>query len=199
MRVSRNRGDVTTAPDRLRAKARNDVRGARARPKPVADRFRAGKPRTFDLPGLLESVSRVRRGAGPEGSEPLIGKAERERVTALFGALSPARSAALQKLLLAVPEGAAQALLLKGIAARAQRLPGDDRPLNVLTRFAALLKSTPQDELLERGTVLDLDSTVSTSDVDLMPMWSKRGTIRPSAAHGELTDNDGLLQVFTAS
>ena len=57
----------------------------------------------------------------------------------------------------------------------------------------------PEDQLVERATVLDLDSRVSTSDADLMPMWSKRGTIRDTPGNGAATDNDGLFQRFTAT
>jgi hypothetical protein len=159
----------------------------------------APKSRKFDLSALLDSAGRVRRGPGPEGSESLIPRSERDRVAALFGTLPPARVAALQKLVLEVPDGAAQALVFKAISARAQRIGTDDRALDVVTRFAKLIAKLPEAQLLERATVLDLDSRHSTSDVDLMPMWSKRGTIRGEAPHGEDKDNDGLLQRFTAT
>lgn len=194
MRVTRSRTSSVSVASRPKASAK-----ARVKKRPVVDGFRQAKPRAFDLSSMLESAGRVRRGRGPEGPEALIGPAERERVTALFGQLPAAKLAVVQRLLSSEPEGAAQALLLKAVAARATRLGGDERALDVLTRFAKLISTVPEAELLERATVLDLDSTVSTSDADLTPMWSKRGTIRGGKGHGEAGDNDGLLQLFTAS
>ena len=195
MRVTRSKSSSVSVAARPR------VAKARAKkPRAPVDGFRqAAKPRAFELPAMLDAAGRVRRGRGPEGSEALITGAERERVTALFGQLPAAKLAAVQRLLLSVPEGAAQALLLKAVAARATRLGGDERALDVLARFAKLISAVPETELLERATVLDLDSTVSSSNVDLTPMWSKRGTIRGAAGHGEDGGNDGLLQLFTAA
>jgi hypothetical protein len=196
MRVTR-RGEVTTVNERP-----SKGRASAVRKKPAAkapDRFGAAKPRTFELPSLLESAGRVKRGSGPEGGEALLTKAERERVTKLFGSMPAARSAALQKLLISVPDGAAQALLFKAIAARAPRIDKDERALDVVTRFAKLISKVPEAELLERATVLDLDSRVSTSDADLTHMWAKKGTIRGEQPHGEASDNDGLFQRFTAT
>jgi hypothetical protein len=198
MRVSRKGG--VAAPSKARSKT-TPAGPARSRPASSAapDQLDAPRPRTFDLSAVLDAAGRVRRGPGPEGSEALMPRSERDRVAALFGALPPARASALQKLVLEVPDGAAQALVLKAIAARAQRIGTDDRALDVVSRFAKLITTLPEAELLERATVLDLDSRKSTSDVDLMPMWSKRGTIRGEAPHGDDKDNDGLLQRFTAT
>lgn len=193
MRVTRSRS-VSTVAERPKAKA-----APRAK-QPRADAgFKPGRPPAFDLSLVLASAARVKRSSGPEGGESLLTAAERARVTKLFGELPPARSRAVQKLVLSVPEGAAQALMLKAISARASRLGGDERALNVLARFAKLAAPLPVETLLERATVLDVDSRVSSSDADLMPMWSKRGTVRGEAPHGDATDNDGLFQRFTAS
>jgi hypothetical protein len=197
MRVGR-KAVVATSKPRAQPKSAPAIHAPTA-PATAVEPLAAPSPRTFDLRSLLDAASRIRRGPGPEASEALLPRAERDRVTALFGALPPARSAALQKLLLGVPDGAPQALLFKAIAARAARIGTDDRALDVVTRFAKLISKLPEAELLERATVLDLDSRHSTSDVDLMPMWSKRGTIRGEAPHGEDKDNDGLLQRFTAT
>jgi len=142
----------------------------------------------------VASAARIRRGPGPEGSERLLVRSQRARAEAVL-----AGSPRLQKLVRSLPAGAAQALMLKAIAARARRLPGDERSLNVLERFAAELKSLPAAKLLERATVLDLDSHRSTSNVDLTPLWEKRGTIRGRPGDGAAGDNDGLLQRFTAT
>ncbi len=147
----------------------------------------------------LDRVARVRRGPGPEGSEPLLVRSQRARVDALFRTLPKAKAQAVQKLVRSVPAGAAQALLLKAISVRAPRLDTDERSLKVLERFAAELKATPPSKLLQRASVLDLDSRVSTSNVDLTPLWEKRGTVRAKAGDGAAADNDGLLQRFTAT
>jgi hypothetical protein len=195
MRVSRRGGVAAPSLVRDKTKPARPARAAATAP----DQLDAPKSRTFDLSAVLDAAGRVRRGPGPEGSEALMPRSERDRVAALFGTLPAARARALQQLVLGVPEGAPQALVLKAIAARAQRIGTDDRALDVVTRFAKLSATLPEAELLERATVLDLDSRKSTSDVDLMPMWSKRGTIRGEAPHGDDKDNDGLLQRFTAT
>src|SRR5262245_57049401 len=200
MRVSR-RSDIASAPRRAKTtpKPRPKPRSSRKPTRVSGDRFSAAAPRAFDLTAVLSAAGHVRRGPGPEGKEPLLGPAEQGRVAALFARLPAAKAAALQKLLGSVPEGAAQAVLLKAIAARANRLAGDERHLDVLTRFARLVRTVPEAELLERATVLDLDSRLSTSDTDLFPLWERRGTIRGRPGDGAATDNDSLLQRFTAA
>src|SRR5438105_3120119 len=153
MRVSRSR-PVSTVASSPGARARSA-----AKKKPV-DRFFAPAPRPFELGAVLEAAGRIKRGPGPEGGEPVLSRAQRDRLTQLFAQLPPARSKALQQLLGRAPEGAAQALLLEAMAARADRLGSDHRALNVVQRFGKLLQQTPADELLERATVLDLDSSV---------------------------------------
>lgn len=190
------RGPVrSSSPAATKAKSR--PKKAPARTRPASDGFGPAKARAFDLPALLESASRVRRGRGPEGAEALISKPERARVVALFGSVPAATVKTLQALLLAVPEGAHQAVLLKGIAARADD-PGS-RSLKALETFAKLIAPLGVDEVLERSTVLDLDSGVNTSTTDALPWWNKRGTIKDVPGDSAAADNDGLIQRFTSS
>ncbi len=204
MPVSRLRAGAKpkTAPKtraRVKARASTFVRSTGMKSKPATDGFGGSATRRFDLRSVLESAARVRRGSGPEGTEPVVTQAELARVTKVFSAVSPERSQALQKLVLCVPEGPARALMLKAIGARASRLATDVRPLKVLERFAAVIAPLAPEELLENATVLDLDSRVSTSNSDPMRMWSKQGTVRAAWSEGSRTNNDGLIQRFTAT
>ncbi|MBL8952957.1 MAG: hypothetical protein JNK82_19425 [Myxococcaceae bacterium] len=151
------------------------------------------------MPVALGTAARVRRGPGPEGREALLVRSERERFSALLTKLPKPKQQQLHQLVKSVPAGAAQALMMKAASARARRLGSDARALLVLERFAAVLKSTLSTQLLVRASVLDLDSRKSTSNVDLSPMWQKRGTVRVRPGDGAATDNDGLLQRFTAT
>src|SRR5262245_16033006 len=82
---------------------------------PARDGFGVGATARFSLDKVLESAGRVRRLPTPEGREALLTEAERTRVATLFAQLKPQTSKALQALIQSVPEGAAQALMLKAI------------------------------------------------------------------------------------
>ena len=155
----------------------------------------------FDLKELLEAAGRIRRSPGPAGAEALLTPREDARVRQAFSRVGPGPAKELSALLSAQKgEGApvARALLFKAIAARAEVVPGD-KPMAVLCDFSALISTLPPDELLERGSVLDLDWTKNSSTIDAQGLWERRGVVHSTAVVDTQTDNDGLIQRFTAS
>jgi hypothetical protein len=180
------------------------ARATTAAPKPArADGFnpKASHATAADLKEQLDAATKIRRAPGPAGSEQLLTPREEARVRQAFAKLPAATARELSGLLAAQKSdaaGVARALLFKAISARADALPGE-KPMQVLRDFSALVATLPQEQLLERASVLDLDWTKNSNTFDPQALWERRGVI---AAHGDgdtQADNDGLIQRFTAS
>lgn len=169
-------------------------------------RARRSAPPTADLRGalgaVLDEATTLRRSAAPEGRERLLSAAEAARFEALFAGL-PSTIAERIIELVKSPRGeaapVARALLVRAALARLPKLARSERPLATLEAFARSLRGRSADELLAKSTVLDLDSTKSTSALDPLALFERRGVVH-ARGHGDVgTNNDGLFQRFTAS
>ena len=143
------------------------------------------------------------RSGGPEGTKRLLTRWDRQRLEAMHAAASPEVKSEIDALLTSLGGEAgpiARALLLRAIVARATKLADSPKSALVeLSTFAHSLPELPATELLERATVLDLDSTVNSNTFDPIELSNRRGTIKPLLSNDDAGDNDGLFQRFTAS
>jgi hypothetical protein len=152
-------------------------------------------PQRFTAPIVASSIaeaSALKRGAGPEGTKPLITRWERRRLVEHFEEGVEPR---IVRLLERATSATARGLILRAIHARIDRLASS---LSEVESFARGLR-LDEGELLLRATVLDLDSTTNSVAFDPLVLSSRRGVIRAPLEHTSAADNDGLFQRLTAS
>lgn len=174
---------------------------ARMKSRPVDAFAGTGRRTALNLSALFEAAAKVRRATSDVGKEALLTPREEARARSAFAQL-PKEVAAELNALLAMHKGSsatvAQALILKAIAARADVLPGATARAALKT-FSKQLVGRSAEAMLERASVLDLAPGKNTSPFDAQELWEKRGVIRARGAGDKASDNDGLIQRFTAS
>lgn len=143
----------------------------------------------------LRELSSLRRSNGPEGAEKLLNARERSRVRSLLE--HPKLQGELKKLL-SGKSPTHQAVLLRAASARSEQLLRG-KALPELRAFSRRLNSLSAEQVLQKATVLDLDSTKNTSRRDPLALWSNQGLVRDRKGDPLAADNDGLFQRFTAA
>ncbi|MFT3711901.1 MAG: hypothetical protein QM817_30035 [Archangium sp.] len=161
--------------------------------------IRSARPATSSP--LINRATTLPRGSGREGVEPMLNPREVKR---LERALSSAPVDVKKRIdsLAASFKGeaapVASALFLRAVTARADRL-GEPATMKTLEAFAARAGKLSTAELLNRSSVLDLDSSKNDGAFDPIRLWDKRGNTKSPDAPDAASDNDGLYQRFTAS
>jgi hypothetical protein len=168
-----------------------------ARRRRIEPQLRSGWTQPSALPQAIWSAiaeaSAIERSDGPEGTKPLITRHERRRRVSNFErGVDPA----ILRLLDASPSAVGRGLLLRAMHARLDRLLSS---MAEIEGFAAELDGRSERELLQRATVLDLDSRTNDSLLDPLVISDRRGVIRAPVDRNEVADNDGLFQRLTAS
>ena len=155
------------------------------------------------LDEMIAAASTQPRSHRAEGTEPLLTPVEGDRLrTSLAAAPKGVTGEVVQLAAGFFGEAApvASALLLRAAAARADQLKGAGaaRSLDTLRVFAGTMRGLDAATLRDRATVLDLDSGKNDSHFDAQLLWNRRGTVHPPRPD-TASDNDGLLQRFTAA
>ena len=163
----------------------------------VVPRQTGGAPGKMpDLQAMLTAASKLRRSAGPEGTEPLLTPREVEQLKRALPSL-PAGVAKLVQSLEGKAGGIAQGLFLRAVATRVDRLQSP-QTIEILKNFALSMKGLSAEQLQERATVLDLNSGKNSSTFDPLTLSQKRGRVL-TAEKDRAGDNDGLVQRFTST
>ena len=158
------------------------------------------------VPAIARNAMRAarltRRGAGIEARRRLLTLWQVERLREFLAGAEPGPVAAIANLLRRL-DGPARAvtrgLLLRAVGARIGAFSAGPDPLARLGRFAGRLRGRPREDLLRSATVLDLDSRIGRTRTDALALWENRGRIHPVGDQAGATDDDGLVQRFTAA
>jgi hypothetical protein len=190
-----------------RAEHANPELAVDSRSKPAA----AARSETAERPlpprRVIREAMRISRSPGPEGSEHLLEAREIRRLEALYPEIDPKVAGRIDDLLGGFSgPGApvARSLLLRAVLARMTKLigaPPDNAEtiLGVLERFSKKMTGLSGEELLQRASVLDLDSKHHVKHRDPLALWARQGVIHARGSNDQSSDDEGLIQRFDAS
>ena len=147
---------------------------------------------TFE--SMLGVTATIRRGPGPEGTKRLLTRHQIGRLRAWFDAAPEPTRTEVAALSNSLASPVARGLLLKMVVSQIGKLD-----LPALTTFAEDLAQHDDQSLLERATVLDLDSRTNSNPRDPTVLSERRGVIYEPGLNDEEGNNDGLFQRFSAS
>jgi hypothetical protein len=171
-----------------------------------AESRRATAQPQADLEAAIAAGKAARKSRGPEGVEPVFSGQDESRIRRLQAQADPAvlrQIAAHLNQIRGADAPLARATYLKAAAVRLDALlgpaAGRNAELATLEAFSRRLDGMDAAEILRRSTVLDLDSTASTSGFEPLSLDLQPKGHEPAGQGDRRGDNDGLFQRFSGS